>query len=222
MGEHVRHDITSASYEEFVGFLFDHDVVPIPTQDNQPEPWYWRVDVLFDPRQVAGFYIRLFLDPSFLVTAYSAAQLEQGFWAIQSENLDCSVSLVLWHQDIPVEIRETCVRTMFHLFENLFSKVTSATACNMWWDSLAYDWHCGNRKRANGGEDEFMQDVMFETLSRILFLPSLQCQLAALHGLGHLHHPHAPFLIERYIDANEPMDARLREYAQAAARFEVM
>jgi SAM-dependent methyltransferase len=58
----------------------------------------------------------------------------------------------------------------------------------MWWDSLCYDWHCGNRRRVNGGEDLRMQDAMFETIARILSIPSIECQripgLSVVRGLG--------------------------------------
>jgi hypothetical protein len=63
---------------------------------------------------------------------------------------------------------------------------------------------------------------MFETLERILGLESIECQYAALHGLGHLHHPKTNDLIQRYIEQRAQMDSGLRDYAQAAARFEVM
>ena len=59
---------------------------------------------------------------------------------------------VIWDHAIPVEIRERCLRSMFHLFERLFAHDPLDTAGQMWWDSLAYDWHCHNRSRENGGE----------------------------------------------------------------------
>jgi hypothetical protein len=222
MDAYERHDIRTASFDEFVDFLFDHDVVPIPHDAKERGPWYWRVDVQFDPVQVARFYIRLFQEPRFLADRFSIPCLEQGFWAIQSSNLDCAVSEIIWHPDIPFEVRESCIRTMYHLFEKLFAGCELDTAPNMWWDSLAFDWHCGSRDRANGGEDRLMQDVMFRTLGRILGLPSRACQSAALHGLGHLHHPKTEELVRSYIERSEPMDSDLRAYAQAAARFDVM
>jgi hypothetical protein len=222
MDAYEQYDIRSASFDEFVDFLFDHDVVPTPSDPKEPGPWYWHAEVAFDPIRVAGFYIRLFQEPRFLIARFSIPYLEQGFWAIQSGNLDCAVSEIIWHRDVPLEIRESCIRTMFHLFEKLFATCELDTAPNMWWDSLAYDWHCGNRDRANGREDELMQDVMFGTLERILSLPSRACHIAALHGLGHLHHPETEGLVQSYIERNEPMDSDLRAYAQAAARFEVM
>ncbi|HEV2731066.1 MAG TPA: hypothetical protein VGV15_13625 [Terriglobales bacterium] len=111
---------------------------------------------------------------------------------------------------------------MFHLFERLFAAEPLETAPNMWWDSLCYDWHCGNRLRENGGEDAAMQDVMFETLAKILQLPSFYCQRDALHGLGHLHHPDTRALIQSYFDRNPTLDPEIKDYALAAAEFSVM
>ncbi len=92
----------------------------------------------------------------------------------------------------------------------------------MWWDPLTYDWHCGDRSRENGGEDLWMQNAMFETLAQILALPSVECQRAALHGLGHLHHPHTEALVGRHLALDELIDPAIRSYAQAASRFEVL
>lgn len=212
-----------ASFEDFVTFLFDHEVVPMPQdRKKEPEPWYWTAAVVFEPIRVASDYVRLFTNPEFLLASFSTEQLEQGFWAIQSCNIECSVSEIIWHRQVPFVMRENCVRSMFHLFEKLFAAAPVDTAANMWWDSLAYDWHCGNRCRSNGREEEQLQDVMFETLEKILALRSLKCQTAALHGLGHLHHPATQQLIDLYLQRNKAIDADLRDYAIAAARFDVM
>ena len=166
-GSYSRHDIRHISFEDFVTFLFDHDVVPVPRDKKAgPFPWYWSVTVDYDPRAVIAYYTRLFAAPRFLLAQFPVDQLE--------------------------------------------------------WDSLAFDWECGNRSRANGGEDQAMQDVMFATLARILDLRSETCQAAALHGLGHLHHPETAELIQGYLSRNSAISPDLRDYAMAAARFEVM
>src|SRR5262245_50200850 len=176
MDGYSQHDVRGASFEEFVDFLFAREVVPTPDDINVgPFPWYWRVEVEYDPRSVASYYIRLFTAPHFLLSRFSVGQLEQGFWAIQSHNLDCSVSDLIWDCNVPFDIRESCVRAMHHLFAELFAAEPLETSSNMWWDSLAYDWHCGNRSRAKGGEDHLMQDVMFAKLAKILALPSAPC-----------------------------------------------
>lgn len=223
MDDYDPYDLRNATFGEFVGFLFDREVVPISMQENgAPKPWYWRAEVAFDPTQIASFYIALFTTPNTVLENYSSEQLNQGFWAIQSSNLQCGIPEVIWDQALPFDIRESCVRSMFHLYEQLFSKISLETAADMWWDSLAYDWDCGIRARGKGGEDEQMQDVMFDTLGKILRLPSEECQMAALHGLGHLRHPETSPLIGAYLAQRPEIDTDLKEYALAAARFEVL
>jgi len=213
----ARYDIRDASFEDFVTFLFAHDVAP-----SRENPWYRHAEVDYDPGRVVSYYIRLFSAPRCLRSRFSAAQLEQGFWAILGGILGCSVRDVIWDRTIPFEVRADCVRSMADLYAQLFVEVPLETSSNMWWDSLAYDWHCGNRARANGGEDRSMQDVMFTTLGRILDMPSETCQTAALHGLGHLHHPDTSELVQSYLAKNPSITPDLRDYALAAAQFHVL
>lgn len=222
MDGYTSYDLTEASYDDFVQFLFAHEVIPFPKEKREPGPWYWHATVEFRPLSVASFYIRLFTEPDSLLQKYSLQELEQGFWAIQSSNIECSITEIIWMKSIPFEIRESCVRAMFHLYQRLFSHEPLDTSVEMWWDSLAYDWHCENRSRSNGGEDLLMQDVMFETLSKILALPSSAVQASALHGLGHLHHPDTKVLVDEFLQRNPQIDPGLREYALAAAKFDVM
>ena len=67
-----------------------------------------------------------------------------------------------------------------------------------------------------------MQNVMFRTLADILFLDSQPCQAAALHGLGHLHHPDTRGLIQRYLTGHSSLTDSQKEYALAAAKFEIL
>jgi hypothetical protein len=63
---------------------------------------------------------------------------------------------------------------------------------------------------------------MFATLGKILAVPSESCQTAALHGLGHLHHPDTNELVQSYLATNPSITPDLREYALAAAQFRVL
>lgn len=222
MDEYVEYDITAASFEDFVTFIFDREYTPIPHDNKERGPWYWYAEVKFNSFRIAGFYNRLFTNPTFLVERYSLDQLEQAFWAVQSSNLSCAVSEIIWDSKIPFDIRANCVRSMEQLFGRLFVNNGLETAVEMWWDSLAYDWHCENRCRDKGGEDRQMQDVMFETLGKILEQPSPICQGSALHGLGHLHHPETEKLISSFLQRHSNIDENMRSYALAAAKFEVM
>jgi hypothetical protein len=53
-------------------------------------------------------------------------------------------------------------------------------------------------------------------------VPSESCQTAALHGLGHLHHPDTNELVQSYLARNPSITPDLREYALAAAQFRVL
>jgi len=111
---------------------------------------------------------------------------------------------------------------MATLFERLFANEPLETSVHMWWDSLCYAWHCGNRNRERGGEDLELQDIFFQTLARVLAIDSWICQGAALHGLGHLHHPQTMELIKRFIDEHRSLTREQRAYALAAAKFDVL
>jgi hypothetical protein len=66
-----------------------------------------------------------------------------------------------------------------------------------------------------------MQDVIFETLTKILRLDSVACQTAALHGFSHLQHPSTEQVIGAYVQGKPEIDPELKAYALAAARFSV-
>jgi hypothetical protein len=108
------------------------------------------------------------------------------------------------------------------LFERLFLNEPLDTSVHMWWDSLCYDWHCGNKKRENRGEDLELQDIFFATLVKVLALDSWICQGAALHGLGHLHHPDTAEVASRFIRDHPSLTEEQVAYAKAAAAFNVL
>jgi hypothetical protein len=218
--EHSSHiDLTQSSFDEFVSFLFDRSIPPSP---EKRDPWYWHVEVEYDAKKICAHYEQLFQQPEFLLPRFTKPQLEEGFWAVQGPNLGCSASRIIDDSDLPLSLREGCIRSMFDLFERLFSKEPLDTSVQMWWDSLCYDWHCGNRNRELGGEDLELQDVYFQTLARVLAIDSETCQGAALHGLGHLHHPQTKELIDRFIDEHPSLTQAQRAYALAAARFKLL
>jgi hypothetical protein len=215
----ARVDLTGCSFKAFVDFIFQRDV---PAELSDARPWYWDTEVEFDPGEVCHQYVQLFGKPEFLCDAFSSSQLEQGFWAVISSTLECSAANLIWHDDLDFGTRESCVKSMYEVFRRLFAIQPLDTSVQMWWDALCYDWHCGNRAREKGGEDARMQDVIFETLSRILDLSSWHCQASALHGLGHLHHPRTTDVIDNFLNKNLNLSAEQREYALAAMRFKVL
>lgn len=212
-------DLTNSSFDEFVVFLFDR---AISSESEGRDYWYSHLEVMFDPGKIGAFYMQLFRQPEFLLKRFTKQQLEQGFWAVQSPNLDCSVARIIEDSDVPLSMREECIRSMEDLFKRLFATEPFNTSVQMWWDSLCYDWECGNRNRERGGEDMELHDIFFQTLANVLAIDSWTCQSAALHGLGHLHHPKTKALIEGFIDAHHLLTQEQETYALAAAKFEVL
>jgi len=212
-------DLTNFSFDEFVSFLFDHDA---PPESEKYDPWYFHVEVEFDAKKICAYYVQLFRHPEFLLSRFTKPQLEEAFWAITGPNLGWSVSRIIEDSDLPLSIREECIGPMTDLFRRLFAKEPLETSVQMWWDSLCYHWHCGNRNRERGGEDLELQDIFFQTLAKVLAIDSWICQGAALHGLGHLHHPQTKQLIEQYIEEHPSLTQEQKAYALAAARFEVL
>lgn len=216
-----RVDITHYSFDQFVDFLFSREITNPDLDPDKPEPWYWHTEVVFDPATISDFYIKLFREPTFLIQRFSKVQLDDAFWSIQVENLECSVHTIIFDTELPLTTRTLCIDSMVDLFQKLFAVDPLDTAAFMWWDSLCYDWHCGNRHRDRGGDDMQLQDVIYTALSKILFIESEICQRAALHGLGHLHHPETGVLVDRYLQAHPALNEELRDYAIAAAHFKV-
>ncbi len=211
-------DLTNSAFDDFVAFLFDRDVSLASGGRNY---WYWHVEVEFNAKIIGAYYVQLFSQPEFLLTRFTKPQLEKGFWAIQGPNLDCSVSRIIDDSDLPLSVREEYIRSMADLFKRLFATEPFDSSVQMWWDSLCYDWHCGNRNRESGGEDLELEDIFFQTLAEVLAIDSWICQGSALHGLGHLHHPKTKELIERFIDEHPSLMEEQSAYALAAARFEL-
>ena len=222
MNENQQTDIRDYTFDQFIAFIFARDVSPAPCPGQKRDPWYYHSEVMFDRLCVCQYYVRLFIEPTFLLDRFSKPQLEQGFWAIHGPCLDCSAHRTIFDEEVPFSEREQCIRSMFDLFKHLFAREPLETSGNMWWDSLCYDWHCENRSRDNGGENLQLQDVLFETLANILDLDSDFCQGAALHGLGHLHHPGTEELIQSFLDSHPNLAEGQKAYALAAANFKVL
>ncbi len=212
-------DLTNISFDEFVSLIFDRDT---PPEAGKLDASFCDVGVEFDAKKMCAYYVRLFQEPEFLVSRFTKPQLEEGFWAIMGHTIEWSTANIIYDSNLPLSARKDCIESMAVLFERLFANEPLDTSVHMWWDSLCYDWHCGNRKRERGGEDLELQNIFFQTLSKILAIDSWICQAAALHGMGHLHHPQTKEIVDRYIDENPSLTTEQKAYALAAAEFKVL
>jgi hypothetical protein len=156
------------------------------------------------------------------VSRFTKQQLEEGFWAIMGHTVEWCTANIIDDSNLPLSSRKDCIESMAVLFERLFANEPLDTSVHMWWHSLCYAWRRGNRNRERGGEDLELQDIFFQTLSKVLAIDSWICQGAALHGLGHLHHPGTKELVNRYLDENPSLTTEQKAYALATAEFQVL
>lgn len=209
------YDLRKCSYDEFLEFVFDHPV--------KKERWYWRtkVEIIFDAVHNTELLTELFSNARPLLERYSREQLDQGFWALQS-GVDGLLPYVMFDQSVPFEKRADCIRSMFFLYRDLFAVDDLGTSCNMWWDCISSSNQVGWRSQSILGDNIKVQDVMFETLTKILYLESEECQGAALHGLGHLRHPNTEKVIRDWIATQPDLPEDDLEFAEACITGDIM
>jgi hypothetical protein len=128
-------DIRGYSFDQFVDFIFDHEASENSTNGTRrKDPWYYNAEVQCSTETVIDFYMRLFEEPEFLFERFSREQLEQGFWVIPGQSLECSLGEVIWDESVEFEKRAGCVHSMFDLYEKFFAidfLITSGEMCGM-------------------------------------------------------------------------------------------
>ena len=217
-------DLRNISLEQFQEFIFNHPASNIISEDDV---WYldFNIWIDYDELYVKDLLIKLFTHSHKLIEQYSLEQLDQGMWAIMGPNLNPSAYNLIWGFDCTLRLKDKIelIESMYFLFEKLFSQSALDTSCNMWWDSFAYNYCVdGLTDTKNTISDKVIQDAMFKTLSKILSLESKDCQLAALHGLGHLRHPKTKKLINEYLNSNSSLNDEEIAYAKACILGDIM
>jgi len=170
-----------------------------------------------DDAALVDIYAGLFTNPEFLLERYSHDQLDAGFAAMINCDNDLAVSELVWNRGVPIEKREHLISSMEHLYERFFRRESFVYSTFMWWDALAYAFECGNAVRGRSDEETRLQDAMFMVLVRILMSDAAACIAAAIHGLGHLHHPQGEMALNEFIERTPGISDELREYARQAA-----
>lgn len=200
-------DLSDFSYEEWVAFFFAHGV------DVYGDLWD-KYDLSVQPRQperLIAHLTRLCQEFSTLPTLYSWGQINQGVWAVLSH--PGGMAEALMRPNAPLELRLECVRAMYHVYADAIAHLEPALPMEngfyMWWELIG---DCFCLSAGHGGDRPFlpkdadarqMHDTILSTLVRVLQLGEERCASAALHGLGHLHHPDGAGIVQEYIDKRQ-------------------
>jgi len=215
-------DLSSLSYDQFIAFFFDR---PAPdSNEHLPSFPVERAEWEFSRPEVAVTYMTSMCKNFAAISReYSLGQLNQALWAIIG--LDFDLVQNLWDNSVSLRDRIDCIRSMYVVYSDFVAKSEAFPLENifdMWWDLIAHNFWSQRDffdrsalregralKRIDTGEvskldsdSRALLDAMFETLRRILDLPDRRAQKFALHGLGHIHHPGVPDLVQGYIDKN--------------------
>src|SRR2546425_580998 len=200
-------DLREATFDAWLAFIFDHAPLPEDADDGEAKEWYWALDdeeIVVDPRRQITYLRQLFEQPAVLLERFSPAQIDQGFWCMfggWGENL---FNETFWNSAIPWLDRAAAIRAIERLYDALFGLHDVGSAGFMLWDMLAYDYYCGIRHPTENPEDTRVQQVMFETLQRMLTSPSERTQMAALHGLHHLMRPESLAAVGQFLAERRP------------------
>jgi hypothetical protein len=175
--------------------------------------WDWLYENALSPGRaewLVTYPTQLFNEPELLIGRYSSRQLRRGFWSLSTS---WELKDSIWSKELPWHLRRACIRSMVPLFERFFLHKPLQDTCNMWWDLLRY---------FGEDADERVVNEMYLALKKILFMDSLECQGAALHGLGHITHPGKQALIERYLRRHPDLHPNVRSYALASIEGKVL
>lgn len=198
-------DLDNYPFNEWIKFVFDHPV-------SQPE-WYFSEDLEWSgkPELILKNAIQLFKDPTFLISRYSPEQVEQGLWFLLGpEGKLCDW---LWDPTVSWILRQECILTMVSVFERLFTNNPFGQICYMWWDLL---------RSFDENPDRRVLNAMFKALCKILKIESRECQMSALHGLGHLPLRKKEQVIEDFLDKHPDIDTKMKSHALAAIQGKML
>lgn len=213
-------DLSSKSFDHFVDFFFNRDVVPDKEQYEYflTSPTGERYDEAapIAPAMLVKHMTKLFSEFGPIAIKYSLAQVDQAVWGILGAKL--RLHELLFDASVPLPDRLECIRSMYHVYSDFVAKLETdlppdLSGFSMWWDLVLHDFWTPPKPFVAGtykgdaskldSESRVLLDVMFETLKRILDLPHRDAQRCALHGLGHLHHPEVRDTVQQYINAKK-------------------
>ena len=197
-------DFSQLTYEEWLKFLFDR---PIEEDVFWKEHDRYDACIVAEPAKVVGYLERLSVKHRDICASYSGDQVNQGLWAIFSV---FNLQSYIFDVDVDLKIREHCIESMYSLFADAVIPLDLDVRHGfywMWWDYILHElWLSGNEEyHLTSLRPDLLQllEATVRTLSEILILPHRGCQWAALHGLGHSHHPQAAHMVQRYLEEHD-------------------
>ena len=219
---------TQVTFEDWVRYLFDHDVTETA--------WYWgdgegTEGVDLPPDVFIDYGTKLLRNSESLLKGYSDGQVHHGLYLLISNNVSDEI-FALKNQAVPIQKRLAFLEAIFHLNRDCFAERCTPHLshsdlnetpehvsplnenCYMWWDIfIVYG------SRDDPGEEPLNRTAL-NVMERCLTIAHPAVQEGALHGLGHFH-AYYPAECEKIVatfiaDHREAMNVALRNYAERA------
>jgi len=202
-------DLSALTYPQFLEYFFDR---PVVGDENEYDLFRAGIDsfVASDPATVVRHIQAMCQGLARLVKVYSLEQITQGLWAIFGAGIECH--RFVFDPSVDRQLRIECIESMYLPFIDVVARMTGDIREDgsyywMWWDMIPQSFWAKARRTTrsdnysdlNDGQ-RLMADTMSHTLSKILAIGNRNCQLCALHGFGHLHHPQGREIVQRYLD----------------------
>ena len=207
-------DLSLLSFGEWVNFFFQRP--PIPEGKIF-------LDLISDdfisfeaskPGLIVDYLTRCCRNFDELTKRFSLAELNQGVWAMFGGG-GVRIQDHLWDKSVPITHRIKCIISMrFPILAvaKSFPNQPIETGFYMWWDLILHDfwaqYYHWDRKYRLLQKDKYdllpddhkmLLDAALVTLSKLLEENNEGIQACAQHGLGHLHHPAVPAIIDQFI-----------------------
>lgn len=226
----MDYDLRTASFEEFLDFLFDH---PVATEIREElsgisvmtgeERWFHGIGfpgkpkVRHSPDLTADHYIALFEDPEILRDRHSSGQIAQGFDLIAGSiqtGFDAGLGRVLADRSIGLEKRLRLARALYPLHDRLFVQEDLINVAGRLWmgRGIAISVHQARKAETDATDLAQLKGALFAVLCRLLEHPEARFVVAAIIGLEGIEHWKTPVALRECLNSRDDLGAETRKH----------
>lgn len=165
----------------------------------------------------------LFLRPEVLEEHYSLDEIGEGLYYV------CSGSewmFLLREESLPLQDRRRTLDAVATLYERMFMRHCSDPEGNRPMDTICFMWFDVMPIHASTSADG-LEDVLYDVLEKILWLPNDPCRYAALHGISENAYAAGwseigKRIVDRFLAHHSELSPKLVQYAKLARDGQVL
>lgn len=230
----MDYDLRTASFEEFLDFLFDHPVATefrkegtVVSVKTDEERWYRAIGfpgkpkILHIPDRTADHYIALFERPEILPDRYSCGQIAQGFdliAGILQAGFDAGLGRALVDRSTALEKRLRLAEALYPLHDRLFVREDLSGMAGGLWTGLGIAVGVHGGPGSESGEDATdlaqIKGALFTVLCRLLEHPEVKFVDAAIFGMKGIEHWKTPVALRACLNSRDDLSGETRKHAQ--------